>query len=146
MRIYADWPMRIQIRNTAQNQNLLSAVLWIGTILILIWIQISMLVPSRSGQRSGLALKQGRSSCGSFSKIYMYSTCWKIRFYFSFSHSFATLQCFIFLISVKCVKIFSILDSILRFLSAWNWHNPDWPDPDRHALKVDPYPDSDPAK
>jgi hypothetical protein len=22
----------------------------------------------------------------------------------------------------------------------------DWPDPDRHALKADPYPDSDPAK
>ncbi len=99
MRIYADWPMRIQIRNTAQNQNLLSAVLWIGTILILIWIQISMLVPSRSGQRSGLALKQGRSSCGSFPEIY---TCWKIRLYFSFSHIIATLQCLSFSSVSKC--------------------------------------------
>jgi hypothetical protein len=33
--------------------------------------------------------------------------------FFTFSHSFAILQCFIFLISVKDVQIFSILDSIM---------------------------------
>ncbi len=35
-------------------------------------------------------------------------------FYFTFNHNIATLQCFIFLISVKCV-MFQYLDSILKF-------------------------------
>ncbi len=35
--------------------------------------------------------------------------------FFTFSHSIASLQCFIVLISVECVIIFSILDSILKF-------------------------------
>jgi hypothetical protein len=38
--------------------------------------------------------------------------------FFTFSHSIASLQCFIVLISVECVIIFSILDSILKF--SWN--------------------------
>jgi hypothetical protein len=38
-----------------------------------------------------------------------------LEFFFTFSHSFAILQCFIFLISVKHDQIFIILDSILKF-------------------------------
>jgi hypothetical protein len=37
-------------------------------------------------------------------------------FFFAFSQSFASLQCFTFLISVKDVIIFSFLNIILKFL------------------------------
>ncbi len=47
---------------------------------------------------------------GSYPKFH---TCWNPNFCFTFSHSFASLQCFIFLISVKDVVI---LDSmVLKF-------------------------------
>jgi hypothetical protein len=42
-------------------------------------------------------------------------TYWKIGANFTFVHSNASLQCFSFLISGKCVMILSILDSILKF-------------------------------
>ncbi len=64
MRIYADWPLRIQIRNTAQNLNLLSAVLWIGTILFLIQIRISMLVPSQIQKKIRIGIKTRRILMG----------------------------------------------------------------------------------
>ncbi len=42
MRIHADWPLQIQIRYTAPNQNLLSPVLWISIVLMPIQIRISI--------------------------------------------------------------------------------------------------------
>ncbi len=59
-------------------------------------------------------------------------TCWKIRFYFTFSHSVSSLQCFAFLIIVKCVKISVFLTAywIFRkkvifyrlFSYVWKWY------------------------
>jgi hypothetical protein len=71
-----------------------------------------------------------------------------IRFFYAFSRSFASLQSFIFLISVKDVIIRSILDIILKFCRAsivyHLFHIPGIDtDPDRHA---DPYKDPDSAK
>jgi hypothetical protein len=61
----------------------------------------------------------------------------KITFY----HSFASLQCFIFLISVKGVMISIIFDSILKFSDLPGIEIvPDRSDPDRHALDADPDP------
>ncbi len=39
-----------------------------------------------------------------FSSYPKFYTCWKIRFLFTFGYSIATSQCFIFLISVRCVR------------------------------------------
>jgi hypothetical protein len=72
-------------------------------------------------------------------------TFWKIRVFF-----IAGLHCFIFLISAIDFKIFSILDSILKFsLKKFSLYlqlvemDTD-PDSDRQALDANPYPD--PAK
>jgi hypothetical protein len=63
---------------------------------IQIRIRISMLM---SIEIRGLASKQCRSSCGSYPKFYI---CW-ISDFFTYSHYIASLQCFIFFISVRCV-------------------------------------------
>ncbi len=82
-----------------------------------------------------------RSSCGSYLK---FNTCRKIQFiFFIFSQSLASLQCFIFLTSVKDVIILIILNSILKFCGKkytlvnklfHTDNDPDRLDPDRHAL------------
>jgi hypothetical protein len=57
----------------------------------------------RSRSRSGLASKQCGSSCGSYTQIlHMLQN----QNFFTSSHSIATLQCLIFLITVKCVICF----------------------------------------
>jgi hypothetical protein len=89
------------------------------------------------------ASERCRSSCGSYPKFY---TCCKIIF-FTCSHCIASLQCLIFLISVRCVNIFCILDTILEFSGKMfhlfgNATDPDRPDPESITLDADP----DPAK
>ncbi len=85
---------------------------------------------SRSG--SGLALQRCQSS----------------EYFFIFSHSIVSLQCFIFIFSVKCTIIFSVF-----FTHYWNFLEKSQvyqlfnllgldTDPDRHSLDADP----DPAK
>jgi hypothetical protein len=59
-----------------------------------------------------------------------FHTCWKIRNCFNFSHSIATLQCFIFLISVKCdvcfqyfgqhIEISGKRSTLSTFSFSWN--------------------------
>ncbi len=80
---------------------------------------IAVLCRSRSGRISmlmsiqiqipGLATKQCRSPCGSYPKFY---SCWK-SYYFTFSHSIDTLQCFFFLISARCVIWFQYFGHFL---------------------------------
>ncbi len=68
-------------------------------------------------------------------------------FYFIFSHSIASLQCFIFIIRVKCAIIFRIFDTILKFsgksqvYQLFNLLGLDTVS-DRYSLNADP----DPAK
>jgi hypothetical protein len=78
-----------------------------------------------------------------------FNTCWKIRnLFFTFNHSIATLQCFIFLVSVKCDIFFSILDGILKssgekvYIIIFFICLELIPDPDRLAE----VPDHDPSK
>ncbi len=116
-------------------------VLWIGIFLMLIRAEIPCWCRSRSVFGSGLVSKWCRSTCGSYPKF-------QHPIFFTFSHSFASLQSFIFVISVKDAIIRSILDRILKFCGAsivyHLFHMPGIDtDPDRHA---NPYKDPDSAK
>jgi hypothetical protein len=42
-------------------------------------------------------------------------SCWKMGKFLTFIHMTASLYCFIFLVSAIAVKIFNILDSVLKF-------------------------------
>ncbi len=116
-------------------------VLWIGIFLMLIRVRNSMLMPIQIRIRTGLVSKWCRSTCESYPKF-------QHPIFFTFSHSFASLQSFIFLISVKDIIIRSILDRKLKFCGAsivYNlFHMPGIDtDLDRHA---DPYKDPDSEK
>jgi hypothetical protein len=71
-------------------------------VIPLLWIVIVL----RSGSDFPF-LKPIKIGSGSYVQLY--------KFFFTVIHSNASFHCFIFLISVKCVKSFSILESILKF-------------------------------
>ncbi len=56
-----------------------------------------------------------RSSYGFYPQNLVFRHVWKSEFFLLFCHSIASLQCFIFIISVKYVIIFKSFDSILKF-------------------------------
>ncbi len=102
-------------------------------------IRISMLIPVQIQIRIQIGI-------GSYPNFHLpFTLIGKSNFY-TFSHCYADLQCFIFLVSVNCVINLKNFWQHIEIL--WKKVNFLLPgidtDPDRHALDVDP--DPDPAK
>jgi hypothetical protein len=105
-------------------------VLWIGIFLMLIRARNFMLMPIQIRIRIRIGIKMMQIHIPHMRILPQVSTS---DFFFTFNHSFASLQSFIFLISVKYVIIRSILDRILKFCGAsictlssfsyaWHWY------------------------